>query len=641
MHIVKVEFTNLKGRSASYDLSAMNIITGPNFSGKSSIIDAIRLALMGHIPELGKTNAATAQLKSGETMGVKLVFDNDDYRELAVLPNGKVMRNIPGFVEHGDTLSDVPLLNAAAYFAMSERERYDYVFKIAKLPEAFTVDSIIAELERISFEEKHTEAIESAKSKIITFLRPTAGLAIRDWLNANIDGLKILFSQWNTRVKDTQGAIRVLAELKNRQEHQAGNVKQLAEAERSAQRAAEDAYEELMALRTRASDYEKQAGRAARVASLRAAVDNNTEVVEKEKQITDAKAQLKPDVKSKVTQAELEQLESHLNRLERDRHNTALAIKESSKALDALKTATQCPYCHSTGDDWKKTLRTGLKETLELNEGKLGKIEAAIPDVEAKVATAKTELDRVRADMMTNQTIFSNIITWDAQLVRIKYAIDNWNAELAKEEAALAAEKVEPVSAEEIQAASDKSEKAKADLASARAKLKAVELLEHDLKRAAQSEIEHNNAVAHVAVIKKVGEVLRSKQADLVDAVFGDLLTIANQIAGPILTTALAFHEGEVGRWNGHRWISHKTFSGTEQALTFVAIAAALSRGAPLRLLIFDELGRLDKKRRVMLVDLLRRTLDNGHINQFIVAGAFQVDDLILPVNHEMNVIAL
>ena len=106
-------------------------------------------------------------------------------------------------------------------------------------------------------------------------------------------------------------------------------------------------------------------------------------------------------------------------------------------------------------------------------------------------------------------------------------------------------------------------------------------------------------------VIKVVAKFLRSKQAALVDAVFGSLLKIANEIVGPIMASPLAFHESDVGRWDGHRWISHKTFSGTEQALTFVAIEAALSHDVPVRLLIFDELGRLDHQRRADLINLL------------------------------------
>lgn len=631
MIIKRVEAENLKGRTFGYDLAAMNIIVGDNFTGKSSIIDAIRLPLIGHIPELGKMPSSTWQLSSGEHMTSKLIFDNgeivtiDAHLEKTTV---KVKQDTP--LE----LANIPLLNAAAYFAMSERERYDYVFKIAKLPEAFTIDSIIAELERISFEEDHTEAIESAKSRIITLLRRSGDLVVRDWLNANIDGLKILFSQWNTRAKDTQGAIRVLAELKNRQEHQAGNVKQLAEAERSAQRAAEDAYKELVGLRTRASDYGKQEGRVARVASLRSAVADGDVVADKEKQITAAKAQLKPQLSlTSVSEAKLEQLEAHLGRLRNERQLTKMAIKDASKALDALKTATQCPYCHSTGDDWKKTLRTGFKDALELNEGKLTKIEAAFPEVEAKVVAAKTEIDRVRADLMANQTINANIRAWETEIAHHKALIAQRNEQLAEAEAALAAEKVEPVTQEQLDAAAVKATETKANLADATARLKSAELLEHDLKRAAQSEIEHNNAVAHVAVIKKIGEVLRTKQSELVDAVFGDLLKIANQIAGPILTTALAFHEGEVGRWNGHRWISHKTFSGTEQALTFVAIAAALSQGAPLRLLIFDELGRLDAKNQVVLFNILDVALTSGHIDQFILAGTTAAGTMVPGVN--------
>src|SRR4029077_10301304 len=105
----------------------------------------------------------------------------------------------------------------------------------------------------------------------------------------------------------------------------------------------------------------------------------------------------------------------------------------------------------------------------------------------------------------------------------------------------------------------------------------------------------------------------------------------ANAIVGKILASDLAFHEGEIGRWDGHRWISHKTFSGTEQALTFVAIAAALSQNAPVRVLIFDELGRLDDVRRLDLIKLLRTARQESYIDQFIVVGALEGNHVWLP----------
>ena len=44
MRLTRVGAENLKGRSFAYDLSPETAIVGENFTGKTSIIDAIRFA---------------------------------------------------------------------------------------------------------------------------------------------------------------------------------------------------------------------------------------------------------------------------------------------------------------------------------------------------------------------------------------------------------------------------------------------------------------------------------------------------------------------------------------------------------------------------------------------------------------------
>jgi len=334
MTITRVEAENLKGRTFFYDLSPQVAICGPSFSGKTAILDAIRLALIGYLPELGKLPKATRQLCSDDFMTARVEFDNGADARFEI--NEKQEHELPALINWAIERAEIPLLNAAAYFAMSERERYQYVFDIAKMPEAFTATAILADLRSLKFEQVGTEEAKAAMLRYVD------------------------------------------------------------------------------------------------------------------------------------------------------------------------------------GAFFNRSVQQGLQ--------------VAIDDL----------ADRLEA------------------------------------------------------------------------------------------------AEAHMKVIKAIGKVLRDKQAALVDAVFSSLLKVANGIVGEILPSPLAFHEGEVGRWNGHHWISHQTFSGTEQALTFVAIAAALSQGAPIRLLIFDELGRLDRERRMLLLNLLQNAITAGWIDQFIVAGTEDSMPEALPASIQM-----
>lgn len=145
--------------------------------------------------------------------------------------------------------------------------------------------------------------------------------------------------------------------------------------------------------------------------------------------------------------------------------------------------------------------------------------------------------------------------------------------------------------------------------------------LQQDLKRAAEANLEHELAAAHVLVLKRLGKELVEIQAEMIEAVFGKLLAIANQITHEILPSPLAFLDGEVGRYQEGRFVRHRVFSGTEKALTYIAIAAALSSQAKFKLLILDEIGRLDEGNRVRVLYNLAQAREKGIVDQVIVAG--------------------
>lgn len=52
--ITKLSFSGYKGQTRDYDLSRLNLVTGPNGSGKTSIYEGIYIALMGRHPYLGE-----------------------------------------------------------------------------------------------------------------------------------------------------------------------------------------------------------------------------------------------------------------------------------------------------------------------------------------------------------------------------------------------------------------------------------------------------------------------------------------------------------------------------------------------------------------------------------------------------------
>ena len=76
---IKLELINFMGLSGSYILGLNNIAIGKNGIGKTRVVAALEFALLGHIVGTGSKNPADQMiLSSGEEMGVKVTFDNQD-----------------------------------------------------------------------------------------------------------------------------------------------------------------------------------------------------------------------------------------------------------------------------------------------------------------------------------------------------------------------------------------------------------------------------------------------------------------------------------------------------------------------------------------------------------------------------------
>ena len=72
MRIARLTGTNIKGKTFDHELNPVTVFSGPNYSGKTARIDALKLALLGFHPELMKSTSSSARgmwkLSSGKSM---------------------------------------------------------------------------------------------------------------------------------------------------------------------------------------------------------------------------------------------------------------------------------------------------------------------------------------------------------------------------------------------------------------------------------------------------------------------------------------------------------------------------------------------------------------------------------------------
>ena len=177
--IKQIDIQGVKGVSVKYDLAPFTAITGPNFSGKTAIADAIRLALIGYVPSLGKRNQATMQLADGDTMSVTATFTDGktNHRKWTQGPRGVKLS------EDVDHEWPAEILDIGVWLAANQAERIRMVAgasgaseELAKLVSDFngrrgidTVEKLEAEIAGLK------EALKVTKAQAKTYEQTLRG----------------------------------------------------------------------------------------------------------------------------------------------------------------------------------------------------------------------------------------------------------------------------------------------------------------------------------------------------------------------------------------------------------------------------------------------------------------------------------
>lgn len=158
---------------------------------------------------------------------------------------------------------------------------------------------------------------------------------------------------------------------------------------------------------------------------------------------------------------------------------------------------------------------------------------------------------------------------------------------------------------------------------------------------------EEANRLAAAAMAQQNGaaEIVRALvqfQQDHIDAAFSRVLKLTDLFTSKVLNSPLEMVEGELGRRVSEAdrrrgcqsrigsWIPHTAFSGTEESIAYAAFAVAISAQAKFRIVILDEIGRMDEESRRMVLERMVELVRNGTIDQFIGAD---VRDLDFPID--------
>lgn len=624
MKLVKISVRNFKGLTFTLDLAAINFLVGSNFVGKTARTDAIRLFLLGHLPELGKTNEATFGLASGRVMHVEGEFDDGSVGFRTWKADGNSIKKVEQLPESFKDSEDLValMLNAETYFAKSERGRVEYVAQNVKLGAEWSPDEIVGKVVAVL-----GDACDES-TKVAALLTHAAAQT------ADSEGTPQEFVEAAIAAVDDAGKASKAHAAK--MEKTAQGLAYLRANDAPAldlgalDRKREDLLREVAALvgtrERHSAAYEASVANRRRRSELTAALSGKPRLVAQKESISGKIEGATYDA-SRVTartDAEIEKLRGDENDARaslRDHEKDLKLARESiafnEAALMAVDIDEKCPYCGASGDGWKTLKRAEINSALaglRTKEAQLVEhVETLRAQVEARL-NAALEARNEQTQARSSQTALN-------ALQRDLAAVDQALAVLAtkqEELARLPEENPETVAA--VEAAQTAINVKNEEVAAIDRDRKAAMGRASELQRLAQSETDRDSAKKEQRLAETAVAKLREVQSAMVAEAFRPILSEANRLFGHALKTPLEYNaeKSEIGTRRAGVWVGHKTFSGVEKLLCYAAIQMALASRSPIRIMLLDEMRRANGVVFERVVDACKQAVREHGIDQFV-----------------------
>lgn len=618
--IERVQADGLKGESFIVQLDALNIIHGPNASGKTARLDAIRLALMGHLPEVGKTNDATMGIASSPTLSVS-VRTKSGAEMSGTWKRGKKGAVQSTIVRTPEDYPETPtvLISARDYLTKSDAERVKYVASLVsggdgdwtgeKVVEAMKSldvgeittelvrarDSLVEEVDQADRERNDTDGtVQELVEKLIEHFKGKSKLLV-----ASIARLEGFVKGQAQVAQATSGD----AECHNVEERLGSVRADLEVCQRSikALKSDREKYERHVALK---KGHEK---------TLATVKDHTEELTQLNERIAQLLAEPVPESKYQALSDRCVEARYNLRRTEEHRDRLRVARADAIRNAGELMKLQCCPTCKSSGTGWKAAFEADLEQRL-----------AKIAE-DDKAAAYREEADRQQVKTLEEATeaaaaIDKNSRRHQEELQNVQRREVTLRTEMdARKYSADSLEQMvpipEPASAAEL-------ETKLRFLTSESERLRVVQARNNSLtaqrllvQKANEELVETDASLkVHKAALKALATVHEA----IVSGAFTSLMTKMNEVSGGLLKSPLAFHEGEIGRWDGGNWVSHKYFSGFERCVCYLAVSAALAAKAPIRVLMLDEMGIMTPDNRQAVMKRMQELVERNVIDQFI-----------------------
>lgn len=238
----RITWTNLKGTSATQELTGKDIFIGLNGAGKSTRLEAAGIALLGYIPSMGKKMEETMKQASADEMSAGAETEDFSFTRAFTMTykdekdgsrSVKISQKIsvsPSLGEKKDEEKKARIIDEVGNFpvmvdfneflSMTDSARRDFFYGLSGNSEVWTRRKIIEHLEHNLATTELAENNEEHFRIMVDILNDCIKqypekFDVQQGLQSMLDWSKEKLSYWKSEKDKAEGASKKIAELKN------------------------------------------------------------------------------------------------------------------------------------------------------------------------------------------------------------------------------------------------------------------------------------------------------------------------------------------------------------------------------------------------------------------------------------------
>ena len=360
----------------------------------------------------------------------------------------------------------------------------------------------------------------------------------------------------------------------------------------------------------------------------------------------------------------------HRSAIDQDYFQTASCADELKRQVEAIEqrikcmlSAQACPVCGSARQHWRETgdLRGKLDIALmDLGAAEL-KLQRLAQERQAAAEWIETEMrrDDIARKIQTlelaeskAETARQHRLALEERITTLEQEAKSGTVALEELEAALSRAESEIQIAKASVELADMTEADAPDISAIEAKIYDEECRQQDLveefERLRALDRQHAADKAELRRLLTIEKAAEAKEQELeryratekwlreimensVGLSFAKLLAIVKMFTKGIFQNPIEIRDHELGRYRAGVWCPVGTFSGSEQAIVYCAVQAALTISSNGRILIIDELGRIDQGRLAAFLRNIVTAVQVGTIDQFFGADITGLAEQAIP----------